>query len=445
MCAARLREASALGAVFGIESFRMIVAIVEFIGALAISLRMNVRLTVAMLCLLPIYWLLVRGVSGGYRRSLHEVAETGGRLSGKLHETLDGISEVKNLGAEEQRAGDVICASEELARATMRQGRIAVWAGQGLSVIGNLASALAVYVAGRSIVAGDFAFGGYTAFVAYMGRLFAPIGRMSGFGFAVQPSLTALERMSEFLGESTEDERYPRLPAPACMAEVEFEDVVFSYPGDPGRPALNGVSLVLESPGSVAVVGPNGSGKSTLIKLLLGYYTDYSGRIRIDGQDLRELNVLEIRRRIGVVAQDPFLFDGTVADNLELAANGRMGGFAERTGSIDQAVRQDRVLERLLSRLPQGLATKMGEGGRNLSGGQRQTVAIARAFLRSARIVVFDEATAHLDSEAHAVVEEAVQELFSDRLCIVLTHDPGLARIARQRVRMNQGRVVDID
>jgi len=130
---------------------------------------------------------------------------------------------------------------------------------------------------------------------------------------------------------------------------------------------------------------------------------------------------------------------------LDLAANGRMGGFAGRAGSIEQAVRRNRVLERLRSRLPEGLATKVGEGGRNLSGGQRQTVAIARAFLRCARIVVFDEATAHLDSEAHAVVEEAVQELFSDRLCIVLTHDPSLARIARQRVRMDQGMAVDID
>mgnify|MGYP003778961755 CR=1 FL=1 len=194
-----------------------------------------------------------------------------------------------------------------------------------------------------------------------------------------------------------------------------------------------------------APYGLHSSAPRRSLCLLLGYYTDYSGRIRIDGQDLRELNVLEIRRLVGVVAQDPFLFDGTVADNLELAANGRMGGFAGRTGRIDQAVRQNRVLERLLSRLPEGLATKVGEGGRNLPGGQRQTVAIARAFLRCARIVVFDEATAHLDSEAHAVVEEAVQELFSDRLCIVLTHDPGLARIARQRVRMNQGRVVDID
>ncbi|HCW50883.1 MAG TPA: hypothetical protein DGR79_02265 [Clostridiales bacterium] len=233
-----------------------------------------------------------------------------------------------------------------------------------------------------------------------------------------------------------------------------FRNVRFAYPTAPDRLALDGISFGATRPVSLGIVGPNGAGKSTVVKLLLGYYPGYQGQILVNDRELRDLNVLELRRRIAIVSQDPFLFDGTVAENLELATPTRMrmegaGDERERKtkgmrveDALAKAQEERPAVARLLERLPQGLATQVGEGGRRLSGGQRQIVAILRALLREADVIVFDEATAHLDEEMRGLLREVVQGLFSDRIRIILTHDPDLASLTEVEIRLDSGRVV---
>ncbi|MBE3575762.1 MAG: ABC transporter ATP-binding protein [Firmicutes bacterium] len=466
---ARLGEISSLGALFSAGTFKIALAVLEFGGVLAVMLTMNARLTFMLLAFLPLYYVAVRFLSGGYRRTSKQLLEAGETMSAKLQETLGGVAEVKNLGAEEWRAREAIRLSDEYVRAGVRQGALTTVGSQTLLLITNLVTVALLYLAGRSIVAGTFTLGGYLAFAGYVGKLLAPFGHLMSYTLMVQPALAALERVGEFLDQDTEEERSRGKLSPGRIDSILFQDVCFAYPGmgNRGPAALNGVSFAVARPAGVGIVGPNGAGKSTIVKLLLGYYPDYEGKILINGREVRELNVLELRRRIAVVSQDPFLFDGTVEENLELAiptetAGPPEGGGAgkvtahdpsrakepkgrrKRTSVADalaliQAGRP--AAARLLERLPQGLATRVGEGGRRLSGGQRQIVAILRALLREADVIVFDEATAHLDEEMRGLLREVLQQLFSDRICVVLTHDPDLAGLTEQQIRLEGGRV----
>lgn len=449
---ARLGEISSVAMLFSSGTFKIIVSVVEFVGVLVIMLSMNARLTLMLLAFLPLYYVAVRLLSGSYRHTSKELMETGETMSAKLQETFDGVAEVKNLGAEEHRAQEAIRLSDEFVRAGVRQGAVFTVGGQALTLITSLITVAFLYLVGRDIIRGTFTLGGYLAFAGYIGKLLAPFGHMMNYTLMVQPALAALERVNEFVNEVTEEERFSGKPSPGVIDRIEFRNVRFAYPSSPDKTVLDEISFEANRPMSLSIIGPNGAGKSTVIKLLLGYYPSYDGQILINARELRELNVLDLRRRIAVVSQDPFLFDGTVAENLELALQASSevpGGDAEPSRhkallehALARLQQKQPLVAKLLERFPQGLAAQVGEGGRQLSGGQRQIVAILRALLREADVVIFDEATAHLDDEIRELVREGVQRLFSEKICVVLTHDPDLAALTKSQVRLEAGRMV---
>lgn len=449
---ARLGEISSVAMLFSSGTFKIIVSVVEFVGVLVIMLSMNARLTLMLLAFLPLYYVAVRLLSGSYRHTSKELMETGETMSAKLQETFDGVAEVKNLGAEEHRAQEAIRLSDEFVRAGVRQGAVFTVGGQALTLITSLITVAFLYLVGRDIIRGTFTLGGYLAFAGYIGKLLAPFGHMMNYTLMVQPALAALERVNEFVNEVTEEERFSGKPSPGVIDRIEFRNVRFAYPSSPDKTVLDEISFEANRPMSLSIIGPNGAGKSTAIKLLLGYYPSYDGQILINARELRELNVLDLRRRIAVVSQDPFLFDGTVAENLELALQASSevpGGDAEPSRhkallehALARLQQKQPLVAKLLERFPQGLAAQVGEGGRQLSGGQRQIVAILRALLREADVVIFDEATAHLDDEIRELVREGVQRLFSEKICVVLTHDPDLAALTKSQVRLEAGRMV---
>lgn len=454
---ARLGEISSVGMLFSPNTFRILVSVVQFMGVLAIMLTMNARLTAVLLALLPVYYIAVRALSSGLKRTSKRLMETGETMSAKLQETFDGVAEVKSLGAEEHRAQEAIRVSDEYVKAGARQSAVALFGSQAVMLLTSLISVALLYLVGRDIVLGAFTLGGYLAFSGYISKLLAPFSNVMSYSLMVQPALAALERVHEFVDEVTEEERFSEHPSPGTVGGIEFRNVGFAYPSEPDRAILDGISFKASRPSSLAIVGPNGAGKSTIVKLLLGYYPGYSGEILVNGRELRETNVLDLRRRIATVSQSPFLFDGTVAENLELAVSAASEGIAAKPGSshepnagtqhVDLEQSLARLKEKhpftakLLERLPQGLNTRVGEGGKQLSGGQRQIVAILRALLRDADVIVFDEATAHLDDEVRQLVREGVELLFADKICVVLTHDPDLATLMESQMHLESGRV----
>jgi ATP-binding cassette subfamily B protein len=226
-----------------------------------------------------------------------------------------------------------------------------------------------------------------------------------------------------------------RLPDPA-RGELEFEHVTFHYPTRPETSALNDFSLAIRSRERLALVGPSGAGKTTIFQLAERFYDPGSGRIMLDGVDLRDADPADVRQRIAMVPQETVIFAASARDNL------RYGNWNASEDQLWQAAR-DANAEEFLRALPQGLDTYMGEGGARLSGGQRQRIAIARALLRDAPLLLLDEATSALDAESERLVQDALDRLMEDRTTIVIAHRLATVRAADRIVVMDQGRIVE--
>jgi subfamily B ATP-binding cassette protein MsbA len=272
----------------------------------------------------------------------------------------------------------------------------------------------------------------YTFFV---GLLAAPVVQIANVGTQVSEAFAGLDRIREILDLPTEDqEDAARAPLPALAGTVAFQDVEFEY--DPGTPVLRGVSFQVPAGSTVALVGSSGSGKSTIIGLLMAFSRPQRGQVLVDGQDLQRLRLRDYRSKLGVVMQDNFLFDGTVADNIGFA---RPGASREEIEAVGRIAHVDEFVERF----ERGYDTVVGERGVKLSGGQRQRVAIARAILADPRILILDEATSSLDSESEALIRDGLHRLRSGRTTFVIAHRLSTIESADQILVVEAGQVVE--
>jgi ATP-binding cassette subfamily B protein len=297
---------------------------------------------------------------------------------------------------------------------------------------------LVIWKGATEVAAGHMSGGTIAAFVLYGGLLAGAFGNLSEVYGDLLRAAGASERLSELL-DAEPDIRAPatpaRLPDPA-RGELEFEHVTFHYPTRPETSALNDFSLAIRSRERLALVGPSGAGKTTIFQLAERFYDPGSGRIMLDGVDLRDADPADVRQRIAMVPQETVIFAASARDNL------RYGNWNASEDQLWQAAR-DANAEEFLRALPQGLDTYMGEGGARLSGGQRQRIAIARALLRDAPLLLLDEATSALDAESERLVQDALDRLMEDRTTIVIAHRLATVRAADRIVVMDQGRIVE--
>ncbi len=297
------------------------------------------------------------------------------------------------------------------------------------------AVALMLWVGGQDVLAGRISPGELAAFIFYAFIVAGSVGAISEVYSDLQRAAGATERLMELLQARSELEEPAAPQAVRGDGRLELEDVAFRYVSRPDQTVLDGVSFQVAPGETVALVGPSGAGKSTLFDLLLRFYDPLAGAIRLDGVDLRDLTLEDLRQQIGFVPQDPVLFAGTIRDNL------RYGAPDAPAARLEEVLEQAHARE-FVERLPEGLDTRIGEGGVGLSGGQRQRLAIARALLPAPRVLLLDEATSALDADSEKQIAETVRALRGTCSVLVIAHRLSTVRQADRIVVLESGRVV---
>ncbi|MGY0231827.1 ABC transporter ATP-binding protein [Longispora urticae] len=307
--------------------------------------------------------------------------------------------------------------------------------GPGASAIGMLGLAALLLIGGRMVLRGELSIGELTAFVLYLGAFFQPMQQLVQFYTNYQQGRAAVAKLADLLATPpTVHEAADATDLPAISGAITFENVSFGY--DPARPVLGDVDLRIEAGETIACVGPTGAGKSTLAKLVTRFYDPDAGRVLIDGHDLAGVTIASLRRQIGVVPQEPFLFAGTIRDNVAFARPGATD--AEVWAAIDAVGLRD-----LVERTPAGLDTALHERGQSVSAGERQLLALARTFLAQPRVVVLDEATSNLDLHSELRVEAALDVLLDGRTALLIAHRLSTAMRADRILVVDDGGIVE--
>jgi ATP-binding cassette, subfamily B, bacterial MsbA len=302
--------------------------------------------------------------------------------------------------------------------------------------LAGIALAVIVYLASLQSGADEITVGGFVSFVTAMLMLTAPLKRITSVNEPLQRGLAAAESVFELIDQDSERDPGQRT-VPRARGEVRFDDLTFRYPGSE-RAALEAITLTIAPGETVALVGQSGSGKTTLANLVPRFYRPSSGRILLDGHDVESLTLASLRANIALVSQDVVLFNDTVAANI---AYGAMRDASE--ADIIAVAEAAHAME-FIEQMPQGMQTLVGENGVKLSGGQRQRLAIARALLKNAPVLILDEATSALDSESERHVQAALETLMRHRTTIVIAHRLSTIENAHRIVVLDQGRIAEI-
>jgi ATP-binding cassette subfamily B protein len=406
------------------------------LGAVAMLLVTSAKLAGIVLLVVPVVVVPLILIGRRERKLARAAQERVADLGAAAEESLAGLRTVQAFTHEaiaraEFAAGIERSVNTALARVKMRSLVILL-----VILLGFGAITFSLWVGGRDVIAGRISGGDLSAFVFYAVLLATSGATMSELWGEVQRAAGAAERVSELLAEVPEIAA-PTHPVslPAARGAVAFEAVTFCYPARPDIPALADFSLSVAPGETVAIVGPSGAGKTSLFQLLLRFYDPQSGRVRLDGIDIRDLDPQALRGRIGLVAQDPVIFSVSARENIRY---GRPDASDEEVNAAVQAANA-----RFLFDLPQGLDTFLGEKGVRLSGGQRQRIAIARAILRDPPVLLLDEATSALDAEAERAVQEALATLAKGRTTLVVAHRLATIRGADRIVVLEAGRIVE--
>jgi subfamily B ATP-binding cassette protein MsbA len=417
------------------ELSRLLSSVFEFAVALTAMLLISWRLTLAAFVVVPLAMAVWGPLVGLLRKRDRQALHLGGEVNAHVSETVAGIRLVKAATAEASERSRFRGLTREYFDRVMRAERARSLALPMTEMLAATGTAVLLWYGARLVAAGSLGGAEFVGFLALSLKLYSPVKNVAKFPATAQPGLVAAERVFEFLDTRAGiADRADAVPLRGFERAIEFEAVSFAYRD--GEPALHEVSFTIPRGSLVALVGPSGSGKSTIADLLVRFFDVSSGRVTIDGTDVRDVRVADLRALMGVVSQDTVLFHDTVGANI---AYGRPDAAQ---AEIEAAARAAHAHE-FVQKLPRGYDTVVGERGVQLSGGQRQRIAIARALLRDAPILVLDEATSSLDSESERVVQDAIEKLLEGRTVLVIAHRLSTVHRADEILVVDQGRIVE--
>lgn len=413
----------------------LVVQTLTFFGMAGFLIYLNWKLTVFALFVIPIAFKVIHFASQRLRAVGHTIQQELASLSAIAYEALSAIRIVRSFATEEQELARFRRQGEANVRALVHGTQIQATLQGVVEVILIVALALLLWVGGREVIAGSMTPGELIAFLGYLGFMVQPLRVISRIVGSLQQCLASADRIFEIL------EVPEVLPAPArpvflkpVRGEISFEDVWFAY--EPGRWILKGVSLLIRPGERIAVVGSTGAGKTTLADLVPRFYDPQRGAVKIDGVDVRELDLKSLRKQIGIVPQDPVLLKGTMAYNIAY-------GFEEASPEAIREAAKTAGIADFIESLPAGYETEVGERGVTLSGGQRQRIAIARAIVRDPRILILDEATSSLDTAVEHQIQQAMGLAMKGRTSLVIAHRLSTILESDRILVIDDGRIVE--
>ncbi|HVI26670.1 MAG TPA: lipid A export permease/ATP-binding protein MsbA [Xanthomonadaceae bacterium] len=407
----------------------------QVLAMVGVMLWTSWQVTIAILVMAPpLAWVMDK-VGRRYRRIGHRIQESSGQLMQSADQALSSQQEVKVYGAQEVELARYHGLADTNLKLALKVESTRSISSALVQLMGAIGLALLLFFAGREALAGRLSAGGFVALMMSMMAIIPALKQLTNVQGMLQRGVASAERLFAVLDAADEPDTGKRSLARA-QGLIEFRDVAARYPGQ-AQPALEGISFVAR-PGTVtAIVGRSGSGKSTLVKLIPRFYEPAAGEILLDGNPLREYRLADLRRQIALVGQQVMLFDGSVAANV---AYGELEQVPPAL--LDRAIAGANAAE-FVERLPEGVRTPIGARGGRLSGGQRQRLAIARAMLKDAPILILDEATAALDAESERLVQDALDRLLPDRTTLVIAHRLSTIEHADQVLVLDHGRLVE--
>jgi ATP-binding cassette, subfamily B, multidrug efflux pump len=407
----------------------------SLIGIVIAMLVLDWRLALVCFAIIPIMLLTNVFFARRARRAFRTTRETVGDVTAGLQEEITGVREAQAFNRTQTNIERFRERNAANRAANVQAVAITSAFAPAIDVLSTLATAVVIGYGGYLVVMGTLTVGLLTAFLIYVQQFFRPIQLASQVYTQAQAALAGAERIYNILDEEPEPSDPPGAER---LGEVEgritFEDVSFAY--EPGRPVLHDVDFQVEPGQTVALVGPTGAGKTTIANLIPRFYDATEGSVRVDACDVRQVDRHGLRRHIATVLQEPFLFSGTVAENI---GYGRMDASREEIEAAARAV----SAHGFISDLPEGYDTTLGTGGGTLSGGQRQLVSFARAVLADPRILILDEATSNIDTRTEALIQEALGTLLRGRTSVVIAHRLSTIRNADQILVVESGRIAE--
>jgi ATP-binding cassette subfamily B protein len=411
-------------------------AILQLFGVLAFLLHMNPTLTALALIPMPIlaggvYWY----TSTAHRRYRAQ-REAASAMNALLMDNLQGVRQIKSFGREQHEDGRFAERADGLRRGTLLVMR--AWANYSpaMAFAAALGTGLVLWFGAKDVIGGGMKIGELTAFLLFLTMFYDPITKLHGLNQMLQSARAAGERVFDILDFETETSNTRRTEslASGVRGEVLFENVSFAY--SPDRVVLKNISLHARPGEMIALVGPTGAGKSTLVNLLPAFYEATGGRILVDGRDTSRLTLDSLRAQISVVSQEPFLFNGTVRENI-------LYGKLDATEAELFAAARAANCHEFITRLPEGYDSRVGERGVKLSVGEKQRVSIARALLKNTPIIILDEATASVDTATEKLIQEALERLMAHRTSFVIAHRLSTIRRADQILVLRAGEIIE--